>query len=107
MNPRIIFIDSGGSEHVLEGTVGYSAMEVARKSEIAGIVAECGGACSCATCHVHVDSAWIEQTGTASEAELDLLELSDQLRPNSRLSCQITITPDLDGVILRIPPVQG
>jgi ferredoxin, 2Fe-2S len=72
-----------------------------------GIVAECGGACSCATCHVHVDEAWSEKVGPPSPMEEDMLDFAFDVRPTSRLSCQIKVTDELDGLIVRTPAQQG
>jgi len=81
-------------------------MEVAKANGIPGIDADCGGACSCATCHVYVDANWIDKVGTPSENEAELLELVVNPDDTSRLSCQIVISDDLDGLIVRIPESQ-
>jgi len=95
-----------GTEHVLEGEKGMSVMELATKHDVPGIEADCGGACSCATCHVYVDPAWTEVTGTADEMEEDMLDFAFDVRENSRLSCQLEITEAFDGLIVRIPEKQ-
>jgi len=82
-------------------------METAIRNDIAGIVAECGGSCACATCHVYVDDAWIEKTGKAGPLEEDMLDFAYDVRPNSRLSCQITVSAELDGLIVNTPEQQG
>lgn len=93
-----------GASRTVEAGNGMSVMDAARRADIPGIEAECGGACSCATCHVVVDPAWFERVGQPDEMEGDLLEGSMAGRsPTSRLSCQITITPDLDGLIVTVP----
>jgi 2Fe-2S ferredoxin len=82
-------------------------METALKNEVAGIVAECGGSCTCATCLVHVDEAWSDKVGTRSEEEEDQLDFAFDVRPNSRLSCQIKVTAALDGLVVHTPSYQG
>jgi 2Fe-2S ferredoxin len=104
---RVTYIDSDGSEKTGEGKPSFSVMEVAQSAGVDGIIAECGGACSCATCHVLVDAAWMDKVGPASEAENELLEFSEYVAPNSRLSCQISLRPELDGLLVRVPPKQG
>ena len=104
--PKITYIEHDGTAHEIEGEVGMTVMEVARKAEVPGIEAECGGACSCATCHVYVDENWQEKTGQAKEMEEDMLDFAFEVRPNSRLSCQIKVTDELDGLVLRLPEKQ-
>jgi 2Fe-2S ferredoxin len=81
-------------------------MEAAVDNNVPGIVAECGGSCSCATCHVYVDESWVGQLEEPTPEEADLIEFLDGARPNSRLSCQILLTDELDGLTLRIPESQ-
>ncbi|MBX9589182.1 MAG: 2Fe-2S iron-sulfur cluster binding domain-containing protein [Hyphomonadaceae bacterium] len=104
--PRITFIQPDGTEQVVEGQVGATVMETARQHMIEGIEAECGGACACATCHVYVDEAWREKVGGPSEMEEDMLDFAFDVRPVSRLSCQIKVTADLDGLVVRVPEKQ-
>jgi 2Fe-2S ferredoxin len=82
-------------------------METAIKNAVPGIDAECGGACACATCHVYVDPAWIEIVGKAEPMEEDMLDFAFEVRPTSRLSCQIKVAPKLDGLIVTTPAKQG
>jgi 2Fe-2S ferredoxin len=103
---KITFIQPDGTAQTVEGEPGTTVMETARKHLIEGIEAECGGACACATCHVYVDAAWREKTGVPSEMEEDMLDFAFDVRPESRLSCQIKVTEDLDGLIARIPEKQ-
>src|SRR5918999_745973 len=86
--PKITYIDSTGTERVVEAENGSTVMESAIKNGVPGIEAECGGACACATCHVYVDEAWRETTGEPSPMEEDMLDFGYDVRPNSRLSCQ-------------------
>jgi 2Fe-2S ferredoxin len=81
-------------------------MEAAVDSNVPGIVAECGGSCSCATCHVYVDESWLGRLEEPTQEESDLIEFLDGARPNSRLSCQILLSDDLDGLTLHIPESQ-
>ena len=103
---RITFIQPDGTEQTVDGEPGLTVMEVAKMNLIEGIEAECGGACACATCHVFVDDAWKEKAGAPSQMEEDMLDFAYDVRPTSRLSCQIRITPELDGLIVRIPEKQ-
>jgi 2Fe-2S ferredoxin len=104
--PKITFIQPDGTETAVEADVGFTVMEVAKKNSIDGIEAECGGACACATCHVYVDDAWREAVGGPSEMEEDMLDFAFDVRPTSRLSCQIKVSGALDGLIVRIPEKQ-
>ncbi|PLX45317.1 MAG: 2Fe-2S ferredoxin [Hyphomicrobiales bacterium] len=104
--PKIIFIEANGTRHEVEGITGQTVMEAAIKHDVPGIPGECGGACSCATCHVYVDPDWAGKTGTTSETEDDMLDFAFDVRTNSRLSCQIKITDALDGLVLRVPKEQ-
>lgn len=104
--PTITYIEHSGKEHIVEAKVGQTVMEAAIANLVPGIVAECGGACSCATCHVYVDEKWREITGEPSEMEEDMLDFAFDVRPTSRLSCQIKITEEMDGLVVRIPEHQ-
>ena len=105
--PKVTFIEPGGKQHAVEAPVGTTVMENAIKNGVPGIVAECGGACSCATCHVHVDEAWKDKVGPPSPMEEDMLDFAFDVRPNSRLSCQIQVTAELDGLVVHTPAQQG
>jgi len=104
---KVTYIENNGTVHEVEGEPGQTVMETAIKHDVPGIVAECGGACSCATCHVYVDEAWKEKTGSPSSMEEDMLDFAFDVRPNSRLSCQIRLKPEFDGLIVRIPEHQN
>ena len=104
--PKITYIQFDGAEQTVEVRKGLSVMEGAIKNNVPGIDADCGGACACATCHVYVDEAWREKTGTASAMEESMLDFAQNVAPNSRLSCQIRVTDDLDGLIVRHPEEQ-
>lgn len=103
---KITFIQPDGASQTVAADNGMTVMEVAKKHLIAGIEAECGGACACATCHVYVDPAWKDKTGKAESMEEDMLDFAFDVREESRLSCQIKVTDALDGLVLRIPPKQ-
>jgi len=104
--PTITFIEYGGAVHEVETSSGLSVMQAATDNNIEGIVAECGGSCSCATCHCIVDEAWFERTGGPGSDEADLLDCVSNPTPTSRLSCQITVTDELDGLQVRLPESQ-
>jgi 2Fe-2S ferredoxin len=103
---KITFIQPDGKTQTVEAEPGLTVMEAAKKNLVAGIEAECGGACACATCHVYVDDAWTGKVGKAAEMEADMLDFAFDVRDESRLSCQIKVTSDLDGLVLRIPAKQ-
>ena len=105
--PTITFIDVAGTSRPVEAPVGWTVMEAAVKNNVPGIEAECGGACACATCHVYVEEGWAAATGEAQPMETDMLDFASDLRPNSRLSCQIKVKPELDGLVVRTPERQG
>jgi len=104
---KITYIDSTGEVRMVDAEVGATVMEVAIKNNVPGIEAECGGACACATCHVYIDEAWAAATGEPSPMEEDMLDFAFDVRPTSRLSCQIPVTAELDGLIVTTPPRQG
>ena len=105
--PKISYIEHDGTTRTVDAEIGATVMETAIRNSVPGIVAECGGACSCATCHVHVDEAWSEKVGPPSPMEEDMLDFAFDVRPTSRLSCQIKVTDELDGLIVRTPAQQG
>ena len=104
---KITYIEHDGTEHVIDVKNGLTVMEGAVKNNIPGIDADCGGACACATCHVYVDDAWTAAVGPAEHMEEDMLDFAFDVRPNSRLSCQIRIRDELDGLVVRTPARQG
>jgi len=103
---KITYIQFDGSEHVQDVKPGLSVMEGAVKNNIPGIDADCGGACACATCHVYVDEAWVARAGEKSAMEESMLDFAENVEANSRLSCQIKVTEELDGLIERLPESQ-
>lgn len=104
--PKITYIEQNGTERTVEVPVGWSVMEGAVKNRVPGIDADCGGACACATCHVYVDPAWLAKLPQRQEMEEQMLDFAQDVKPNSRLSCQIKVSPALDGLIVRTPRTQ-
>jgi 2Fe-2S ferredoxin len=101
--PRVTYVQPNGSRTTLEVRSGQSVMEAALQADVPGIVAECGGSCSCATCHVHVDEQWFARLESPTAIEAELLEFAGDARPTSRLGCQIILTPELDGLTIFTP----
>lgn len=104
--PRITIIEATGRRHDLDAPKGRTLMQVAMDASVPGIIAECGGCCSCATCHGFIDSPWFERIPPANVTENSMLEGLLEVQPNSRLTCQVEITEDLDGMIVRLPSSQ-
>jgi 2Fe-2S ferredoxin len=103
--PHIIFIQQDGSAQTVPAADGESVMQAAVNALVPGIVADCGGACSCATCHAYVDEEWVDRVPAASQDELDMIEGGClHVEPTSRLTCQIRMTETLDGLTMRLPP---
>jgi len=102
--PRIVYIEPDGTRKEVEVQVGYSVMEGATMNGVEGIEAECGGACSCATCHAYVDKAWLGKLQKMDGMEDSMLESASERKPNSRLTCQIQVSEDLDGLVLTVAP---
>ena len=103
---KITYIQFDGSESVVDVKPGLSVMEGAVKNNVRGIDADCGGACACATCHCYVDEAWQDKTGAKSAMEESMLDFAENVQPNSRLSCQIKVTEEPDGLVVRLPESQ-
>ena len=104
--PKITYIENNGTVRTVEVPAGWTVMEGAVKNRIPGIDADCGGACACATCHVYVDEEWKEIVGEPSPMEEDMLDFAADVRPTSRLSCQIRVSDALDGLVVRMPENQ-
>jgi ferredoxin, 2Fe-2S len=105
--PKITYIEPDGTTHEVDGEIGSTVMETAIRNGVPGIEAECGGALACATCHVYVRQDWIDKTGGPSEMEEDMLDFAFDVRPTSRLSCQIKVSDELDGLVVDVPEQQG
>ena len=102
--PRLTIITRDGESHEVEGRVGWSVMENIRDHGFDELLALCGGCCSCATCHVHVDPDWADKLKPRGRDEDDLLDTSEHKVETSRLSCQILFSPEIDGLVVRIAP---
>lgn len=103
----VVYITHDGTRHEVDVADGTSLMKGAVNNGVPGIDADCGGQCACATCHVLVDEAWYGKLDAGSSIEKDMLEMMDAVSPNSRLACQIVISPTLDGLVVGIPETQG
>jgi ferredoxin, 2Fe-2S len=105
--PKITFIEHDGTKHTVDAELGSTVMETAMRNDVGSIVAECGGSCTCATCLVHVDDTWSSIVGLPSSEENDMLDSAFEVKPTSRLACQIKVTEALDGLIVHTPAYQG
>jgi 2Fe-2S ferredoxin len=104
--PRVVFTEPGGRRREVDAPVGITLMEAARQQGVQGVVAQCGGACACATCHVYIDPAWMAKLEPREDMEEGTLETAWEPRGNSRLSCQVHITAALDGLEVTVPERQ-
>jgi 2Fe-2S ferredoxin len=104
--PRLVFIDPSGHEHVVEAGIGQSVMRAAVGAQIPGIEALCGGNCICATCHAYIDRPWYANFPPPDDTESAMIECTSEPRENSRLTCQLSVTPAHDGVVIRLPASQ-
>ncbi|NVK33112.1 MAG: (2Fe-2S)-binding protein [Rhodobacteraceae bacterium] len=105
--PKIIYVAADGSKTEVDAASGSTVMENAIKNMVQGIEAECGGACACATCHVYVDEAWKDKVGEPDPMEEDMMDFAYDVKPTSRLSCQIQMSDDLDGIVVHVPERQA
>jgi len=103
---KIVYIEQDGTEHAVDVPDGLSVMEGAVRYTVPGIDGDCGGACACATCHVYIDDAWKDRVTPMNELERDMLDFAFDVNDNSRLSCQIKVSPALAGLIVRTPARQ-
>ena len=101
--PKITYIEHNGTEHEIDVPNGLSVMEGAVRNLVPGIDADCGGACACATCHVHIDPAWRDKLPPMSDMENSMLDLTDERDERSRLGCQIKLGPGLSGIVVQTP----
>lgn len=104
---KLTIVAFDGTRFELEAETGSTVMENAVRNSVPGIEAECGGACACATCHVYVDEEWTDKVGPPAPMEEDMLDFAYEVRPISRLSCQIKITQELDGLVVNVPERQA
>ena len=104
--PKIVFTDHAGTSRDVDAKPGQSVMEAAVANMIPGIDADCGGACACATCHVYVGEGWADKLKAKDDMEESMLDFAEDVRPTSRLSCQILMTDELDGLVVETPEAQ-
>lgn len=105
--PRLTYVGADGRRQSVEAATGQSVMQAAARAGVAGIDAECGGACACATCHVYVDERFLERIGSPAAMEAEMLDfIAAERRAGSRLACQLEVTPALDGLVLHVPARQ-
>ena len=104
--PKITYIEHNGKSHIQEVANGLTVMEGAVQNNIPGIDADCGGSCACATCHVYVDEKWFDKLPKKESAEEDMLDMAFEPKKNSRLSCQLMISDQLDGLVVNLPEKQ-
>lgn len=104
---KITYVEANGTKHEVEAENGSTVMENAIRNAVPGIVAECGGACTCATCHVYVDPEWVSVTGGPSMMEEDMLDFAFDVNDRSRLSCQIKVSDEMDGLVVHVPENQA
>ncbi|MGB5335256.1 MAG: 2Fe-2S iron-sulfur cluster-binding protein [Woeseiaceae bacterium] len=100
--PKITYVTTDGERHDVEVDNGYSVMEGAINNDIDGIVAECGGACACATCHAYIDEKWLDKLPEMDDMEDSMLDAAFERKANSRLSCQIEVSDELDGLVVYV-----
>ena len=105
--PKITYIEHNGKSHVVEVANGLSVMEGAVQNNIPGIDADCGGSCACATCHIYINEKWFDKIPNKENAEEDMLDMAFESNKFSRLGCQITISNDLDGMVVKMPSKQA
>ena len=105
--PKITYIEHNGKVHEIDVPNEFSVMEGAIQNNIPGVDADCGGACACATCHVYVDEKWFGKLKKKDDAEQDMLDMAFEPNKFSRLSCQITVTEDLNGMVVKMPSKQA
>ena len=105
--PKITYIEHNGKSHKLEVANGLTVMEGAIQNNIPGIDADCGGSCACATCHIYINEKWFDKIPNKENAEEDMLDMAYEPKKFSRLSCQLTVTNELDGLVVKMPLKQG
>jgi 2Fe-2S ferredoxin len=104
--PRITYIEHNGTEHTVDVPVGLTVMEGAVNNNVPGIDADCGGACACSTCHAYVDPDWVAKLPGREDMEVDMLDFAYEPNERSRLTCQVKVTAEMDGLVLRLPEKQ-
>jgi len=104
--PKITYIEHSGAEHTVDVPVGLTVMEGAVNNNVPGIDADCGGACACSTCHAYVNPDWVEKLPAREDMEVDMLDFAYEPNERSRLTCQVKVTPEMDGLVLQLPEKQ-
>ena len=104
---KVTYIESNGKDHTIEIANGLSVMEGAIQNDVPGIDADCGGGMACATCHVYVKEEWLNKLSKKEDGEEDMLDMAFEPKKNSRLSCQIIVSDELDGLVVNIPSKQA
>ena len=105
--PKITYIDKNGNSKTIEVEKGLTVMEGAIQNDIPGIDADCGGSMACSTCHVYVEEKWFDKLPKAEDAEVDMIDMAYEPKKNSRLSCQLIVTDELEGLIVTTPEKQS
>ena len=105
--PKITYIENTGNSKTIEVANGLSVMEGAVQNDVSGIDADCGGGMACATCHVYVNEEWKDKLPAKEDGEEDMLDMAFEPKQNSRLSCQLVVSDELDGLVVNIPSKQG
>lgn len=105
--PSVTFVEHTGQAHTVDAPLARSLMQIAIDNDVPGVLGDCGGACSCATCHGYVDERWAAELPPLSESESFMLDAAIDRRDNSRLCCQIRMTPALDGLVVQLPAEQA
>jgi 2Fe-2S ferredoxin len=100
--PKVTFIEKSGATRVVDAALGKSLMEAARHNDVRGIAADCGGCCICGTCHVYIEPDWQAAVGPRTDIEIATMEFSESVESNSRLACQVKVTDELDGLVVRV-----
>lgn len=104
--PKITYIAASGVHKTVDAQIGDSVMQAAIKNDVPGIDADCGGACACATCHIYVHPEWVDRLPALSDMEKGMLDFAPAIKPTSRLSCQLEVRRDLDGLVVEVPLTQ-
>ena len=104
---QITYVEHDGTEHVVDSQTGVSLMQAAIDNLVPGIDADCGGSCACATCHVYVDEKWFNKLSKKESAEEDMLDMAYEPNKFSRLSCQLTVSDELEGLVVKLPEKQA
>jgi ferredoxin, 2Fe-2S len=102
----VTFVQHTGSQQTVKGSTDDSVMQIATWNDVSGILGDCGGAMTCATCHVKVSDEWWSRVGAPSEDEVSTMEMSIDVGPHSRLACQVKLSPELDGLVIQVPKAQ-